>query len=852
MAFRFAALLVLGATLSACGSEHRVLVAGWELDVPGQPRRPVRLPANLLDWIPRISGPYHLHAKVDLPERWRGQPLSLALPAFDGLVRCSADGVAAGPAGLEAPEQYRKPGPHRFVVPASATSDGAVELVLTVDHRWVHSAWFGAAPRLVPLGADDWLTWLVWIFNLAVPIGALVALFQIGVTSAQVYFTDRRRQPYLWYGLQTLAALMYPLHVLGVTQIAFGIYDVSLLVLLLIASTTGSVYFSHAFFGLPPPGPWVKWGSALATVSGLASFWPMHMTPLLWPALAYMSVATIYQTVLSVKLWRDPQQRSGARYVLVAWLGLLITCGPDFAVWIGIGDPLHGVRVATVGFGLFGLCQSLLFSRRHISSLTDSDLKGAELSARVSELEHRRVEIEALNVELRRQLSEKSAQIYAALALAKGENDRPAPMAPGDVVEDRYRLERRLGAGGMGEVFEVTRLADGRRLALKVAHDPSGAALARLAREAQLALKIEHENVVRVIDVSVSTTGVVYIVMELIEGAALKEYTAGRATNDQPGWVVDVLGQIASGLAALHAVGVVHRDLKPANVLLTETEAHTLRVKITDFGISLTSEASTPGVAVTPQNGKGAAGATSPGRPPTPGGIDDASGGIDDASGGTGSAAVDDPGHTRPLVALSASPPDASAPDASAPAASPRAVPAAVVAAAAAPTVAHDDLESQTGATVPSAGNMAPVFFVEPGATAAPPTVREGLPRRSTLAATSRSPVTRTGVLPGTPAYMAPELARGREHVSPAADLFAFGVMAHELVTGRRPFVEPPVLAVLSGRPVRRAGAAVVSAQAVPLSVIDLIDECLRLEPQERPSAALVAERLRKVRSDRV
>jgi serine/threonine-protein kinase len=136
-----------------------------------------------------------------------------------------------------------------------------------------------------------------------------------------------------------------------------------------------------------------------------------------------------------------------------------------------------------------------------------------------------------------------------------------------------------LGAGGMGAVYRVERVSDGRALALKVLRrtaDPE--ALARFAREAQIAAQVDHANVVRVLDVDVTRSGMLFLVMELVEGPTLAEE---RARYGDAGWAVPVLRQIAAALQAMHERGIVHRDLKPSNVLVDATT-----VKVADFGIA--------------------------------------------------------------------------------------------------------------------------------------------------------------------------------------------------------------------------------------------------------------------------
>jgi serine/threonine-protein kinase len=122
----------------------------------------------------------------------------------------------------------------------------------------------------------------------------------------------------------------------------------------------------------------------------------------------------------------------------------------------------------------------------------------------------------------------------------------------------------------------------------------------------------------------------------------------------------------------------------------------------------------------------------------------------------------------------------------------------------------------------------------EPGG---PTAVLRGLPGTS-------SPLTRTGLLPGTPAYIAPELAGGRAHVSPATDVFAFGVIAHELLTGEKPFAEPPILSLLDGRPVPAPHPLSRGWPGCPPELARLFDACLALAPAERPSASALARAL--------
>jgi serine/threonine-protein kinase len=129
-------------------------------------------------------------------------------------------------------------------------------------------------------------------------------------------------------------------------------------------------------------------------------------------------------------------------------------------------------------------------------------------------------------------------------------------------------------------VFEVERKTDGARLAAKVmTGDVSAHAAARFAREAEIGARLQHPNLVSIVDLGVTDTGAPFLVMELVTGGSLE---GQRSRFGQTEWALPILRQIAQGLAALHDAGVVHRDLKPANVLLTSAGV----AKVSDFGIA--------------------------------------------------------------------------------------------------------------------------------------------------------------------------------------------------------------------------------------------------------------------------
>ncbi len=157
----------------------------------------------------------------------------------------------------------------------------------------------------------------------------------------------------------------------------------------------------------------------------------------------------------------------------------------------------------------------------------------------------------------------------------------------GSTLGGKYELKRKLGAGGMGTVYEAVNGMTGRRVAVKVlAADPrDGQARARLVREARAAAAIRHPNVVDVLDVAVDQDFGAFLVMELLGGESLDQRIAreGRLTFAATS---AILTPIAQALQLAHDTGVVHRDIKPSNIFLHTGARGELVPKLVDFGIA--------------------------------------------------------------------------------------------------------------------------------------------------------------------------------------------------------------------------------------------------------------------------
>ncbi|MGE0791350.1 MAG: protein kinase [Sandaracinaceae bacterium] len=157
----------------------------------------------------------------------------------------------------------------------------------------------------------------------------------------------------------------------------------------------------------------------------------------------------------------------------------------------------------------------------------------------------------------------------------------------GTVVAGRYLLERVLGQGGMGVVFEAEHTGSGRKVAVKMLttqHGLEGEVSRRLLREARAAARLEHPNVVQVLDVGTSDDETPYLVLELLRGEALGDLFQREGPLD-PDRVVQFVAPIVDALHYAHRRRIVHRDLKPDNVFLARL-GDDIVPKLLDFGIA--------------------------------------------------------------------------------------------------------------------------------------------------------------------------------------------------------------------------------------------------------------------------
>ncbi|MDP6947210.1 MAG: serine/threonine-protein kinase, partial [Myxococcota bacterium] len=158
----------------------------------------------------------------------------------------------------------------------------------------------------------------------------------------------------------------------------------------------------------------------------------------------------------------------------------------------------------------------------------------------------------------------------------------------GKILQGTYRIEREIGSGGMGSVYEASHQRLGKRFAVKVlSPDVAGSAeaLARFRQEALVTSALGNPNIVEVFDFNHMEDGTPYIVMEYLRGEDLASrlQRVGRLPLAK---AVEIFRQAASALHAAHQKGIIHRDLKPQNVFLSQLDDRDDYVKIVDFGIS--------------------------------------------------------------------------------------------------------------------------------------------------------------------------------------------------------------------------------------------------------------------------
>jgi CheY-like chemotaxis protein len=204
-----------------------------------------------------------------------------------------------------------------------------------------------------------------------------------------------------------------------------------------------------------------------------------------------------------------------------------------------------------------------------------------KISALQQQLESRNEELQRMNEELRRS-QQRESRIFSRLS----------DVLPGTVLDQKYRIESRIGSGGFGTVFRAVQLSLDRPVAVKIFQSLAATArpeeLERFRREGISACRVNHPNALGIIDSGVSSSGIAYLVTELLEGHTVRTELATRKRLNVSR-AATILVPVCQVLTAAHAIGLVHRDIKPDNIFLHHFLQHgrdTEVVKVLDFGIA--------------------------------------------------------------------------------------------------------------------------------------------------------------------------------------------------------------------------------------------------------------------------
>lgn len=158
----------------------------------------------------------------------------------------------------------------------------------------------------------------------------------------------------------------------------------------------------------------------------------------------------------------------------------------------------------------------------------------------------------------------------------------------GEILKGKYRLDRHVATGGMGEVYQATNLALGRTVAVKLLLDEflsDQNSIKRFLLEARAASMVQHENIVQIFDIDETESGMPFIVQEFLKGETLSRRRRRSGEGIPAKQLLDILIPVIEAIGEAHKAGIVHRDIKPSNIFLTKGEKGVV-AKVLDFGIS--------------------------------------------------------------------------------------------------------------------------------------------------------------------------------------------------------------------------------------------------------------------------
>src|SRR5262249_15547326 len=224
--------------------------------------------------------------------------------------------------------------------------------------------------------------------------------------------------------------------------------------------------------------------------------------------------------------------------------------------------------------------------------LSDSKLKLLSLLGEGKNVDEIAAELKVNDALARGLLNELLVQLKGN----KAENDSASitkiqpstSIRPGEIIGGHYRIDEKIGEGGMGCVYSATHTLIDRKVAIKALNEDAVSGEAnreRFRTEAKASAALIHPNLVTIFDFGLVNDRIPYIVMEYLEGQSLSSLVlSGEELSKGNG--LSIFAQVCDALHAIHRSGIVHRDLKPSNIMLMKKDDGTYTVKLVDFGIA--------------------------------------------------------------------------------------------------------------------------------------------------------------------------------------------------------------------------------------------------------------------------
>jgi serine/threonine protein kinase len=391
----------------------------------------------------------------------------------------------------------------------------------------------------------------------------------------------------------------------------------------------------------------------------------------------------------------------------------------------------------------------------------------------------------------------------------------------GQTLDDKYRIERELGKGGMGTVYLATHVGTERPVAVKIIAPQfmeRAEFVERFRREARAAGRLRHPNVVNVTDFGFAATKggeVAYLVMEYLDGCTLGEILEEEGKLPLA-WSLDILEQVCSAVHEAHAQGIIHRDLKPDNIWLEPNQRGGYTVKVLDFGIAKLEEHATE------NSGKK---------------LENISGGFQlaELSKSAARATIADSargetvGEFRNSTQFSES---------------------ATIAQIAEPKTIFPEAKTLVQAEIPISEDKTVIFSHHQKSVDEEQNVKTQLfaeivetdniggksvtPGNFAAQTETTKELTRVGAVLGTPLFMSPEQCRG-EKLSTRSDIYSLGVIAYRMLSGKQPF-DGNHTEVMTAH--QESAPPLIETKKIPRKIKKVIYSALAKNETERPATA--------------